>query len=139
MESPIDRLLKKYWSGETTLEEEQIIKAHFRKSEPITTESQYFQYLSELKQEKANPSRPFKIRSKSTWWQVAASLLIGITVALLVLDDARQQRQYVVDDPQEALEITRQALLMVSNNLNDSRTYTKELEKINKAKEIVKN
>ena len=30
MGSQIDKLLEKYWKGETSLEEEQIIKAHFK-------------------------------------------------------------------------------------------------------------
>jgi len=45
--------------------------------------------------------------------------------------------QFAVEDPKEAFEITRASLMMVSERLNKGKTYSQELDKINKAKEII--
>ena len=55
----------------------------------------------------------------------------------MVFQDTKKQREFAVEDPQEAYEITRKALLMVSSGLNEGKTYSKEITRINKAQEIV--
>ncbi len=139
MESRIDELLTKYWAGTTTLEEEQAIKAHFKANPALTPEGRYFQAL---KREKTKKPTSFRHPSKKrihTQWSVAAAVVIGVAAALLVIQDARKQREFVVEDPKEAYEITRKALLMVSSGLNEGKDLsTKELVKINEAEEIIK-
>lgn len=138
MESRIDTLLAKYWEGTTSLEEEREIKAHFQANPSLAPEGQYFRALKDKKATKlAAIKHPSQKRTR-TQWSVAAAIVIGIAAALLVVEDARQQREFVVDDPKEAYEITRKALLMVSSGLNDGQKIsTKELVKINEAQEII--
>lgn len=139
MESQIEKLMEKYWAGETSVEEERLLKEHFRKNPSLTNEGTYFRALSK-KQQLASGKRfahPAKSRRKAQW-SAAAVIVIGIMAALMVFQDAKtQQREFVVEDPQEAYEITRKALLMVSSGLNEGKTYSGELKKINKAEELI--
>lgn len=139
MESRIEELMEKYWAGETSIEEERQIKAYFKANPSLTNEGKYFRALSGKQQVVAGKSfaHPGKSKRKAQW-SAAAVITVGIMAALLVFQDARTQREFVVEDPQEAYEITRKALLMVSSGLNEGKSYSKELTKINKAQEIIK-
>lgn len=138
MESRIEALLEKYWAGETSIEEEQQLKAHFKKNPSLTPEGKYFRALSGKQQHTAAKkfAHPGKTRTKARW-SAAAAVVIGLMTAVLVFQDARKQREFVVEDPQEAYEVTRRALLMVSSGLNEGKAYSKELSKINKARELI--
>jgi len=137
MESRIDLLLKKYWSGETSIDEEAELKDHFKENPAITTEGQYFRGLQKMKEidntEFQHPSKS----SQRTKWSVAAAVTVGLITAATVFQDAREQRQYVVDDPQEAYAITKKALLMVSSGIKEGKQYSKQITKINKAEELL--
>ncbi len=137
MESRIKELLEKYWAGTSNLEEEAEIKRYFKENPSLTSEGKYFRKVGELKDvPKAKFSHPGKKEQKSRW-SVAAAVIAGLIAAALVFQDAKNQREFAVEDPQEAYEITRQALLMVSSGLNEGKSYSKEITKINKAQEIV--
>lgn len=138
MESRIEALREKYWKGETTLDEEQELKTYFKENPALSNEGKYFYALG--KKQQVNPPATFRHPGKSARrakWSVAAAVIIGLMAAVLVIQDAKNQREFVVDDPQEAYEITRKALLMVSSGLNEGKTYSKELTNINKAEEII--
>jgi hypothetical protein len=139
MGSRIDELLEKYWQGETTLQEEKELKEHFKASGDVSATSQYMNMLSHSGQKESN--KPFthpgkKIRQ--TWLSIAASIVLGVSVAFWVLNDARNQREYVIDDPQEAYEMTRKALFMMSATLNEGASYSQPLTKINEVQELIK-
>ena len=139
MESQIEELLDKYWAGETSIEEERLLKEHFRKNPSLTNEGTYFRALSGKQETSAGKrfAHPAKSRRKAQW-SAAAVIVIGIMAAVLVFQDARkQQQEFVVEDPQEAYEVTRKALLMVSSGLNEGKAYSEELKKINKAEELI--
>lgn len=137
MESQIEKLVEKYWAGDTSIEEEQRLKAYFQKNPSLTPEGVYFRTIAG-KQQEATPklAHPGKAGNKAQW-SAAAAIIIGILAAVLVFQDARKQREYVVEDPKEAYEITRKALLMVSSGLNEGKSYSRQLTKINKAKELI--
>ena len=137
MESPIKSLLEKYWAGDTSLSEEQQIKEHFAENPSLTGDGKYFRAIDNMKStEKVKFIHPGKSKMKAKW-SVAAAITIGLMTALVVLQDAKEQRQFVVEDPQEAYEITRKALLMVSSGLKDGKKYSTQITKINKAEEIL--
>ena len=58
-------------------------------------------------------------------------------MGLFVMQNNNKPDQFAVEDPKEAFEITRASLMMVSERLNKGKTYSQELDKINKAKEII--
>ena len=141
MESRIEDLITKYWEGESSLQEEAEIKAFFQENPSLTPEGRYFVSLTQKEDQNSGaPGRQFVHPGKSkqrTWLSIAASIVLGITVAFFVIQDARRTQQFVIEDPQEAYEITRKALLMVSSGLNEGSTYSRELKKINDAEKIV--
>ena len=143
MELPIEQLLEKYWNGETTIAEERTIKEYFKKNPSITGTGHYFSDLNKAKQE-APDSRfvhPVLAGNNSNWYSaVAAAIMLGIVVtAFFFTQNNTKQTQFAVDDPKEAYEVTRQALMMVSEGLNKGKTYSYELEKFNEVKKIIKN
>ena len=114
MESRIEKLLEKYWQGETSVAEEEELKHFFASQGDSTVESRYWKTLQ--RQSNATSTKRFVHpgkRVRQTWLSIAASLMIGITVAMWVINDARKQREFVIEDPQEAYEMTRKALLML--------------------------
>lgn len=138
MESPIDELLEKYWAGKTSLLEEQQIRKHFKENPSLTSQGLYFRALEAARQQPmvkfTHPAR----KSRQARWSVAATIIIGVLAAVLILEDAKKQREFTVEDPQEAYEITRKALLMVSSGLNQGKVYSQEINHINKAEEMVR-
>lgn len=137
MGSQIDELLARYWDGETTLQEEAQIREYFQRQPSLTPDGRYFRELNLRREiEPGEIRHPGRIQRRA-WLSIAASVTIGLIVAVFVIHDARQTRDFVVDDPQEAYEITRKALFMVSSTLNEGSTYSNELKKINKAEKIV--
>lgn len=132
MGSQIDNLLERYWNGETTLEEEAMIKSHFRSNPSLSNEGNYFRYLNkkgELKMEEAKTGT-----KKKTWISAAATITVGLMTAFLIINSANKD-PFAVEDPEEAYEATRSALMMIGAGLNEGQTHALELTKFNKAKE----
>lgn len=132
MESQIEKLVEKYWNGETSLEEERIVKAHFSSNPVLSNEGAYFRYLKAQKQVKYEGEKVSKKRS-TAWLSAAATITIGIFTAIMVINDAKKD-PFAIDDPQAALEATKKALLMIGSELKEGQSYTMELTKFNKAK-----
>lgn len=132
MESQIDKLLEKYWKGETTLDEEKVIKAHFRNNPALSNESHYFRYLSN--QKNVHYHKPSSMFGKKTWISAAATIAIGLMTAVLVFDDAKKD-PFAIEDPEKAFEATKAALMMISGELQEGQSHTLELSKFNKAQE----
>lgn len=139
MESRIKKLSEKYWAGETSLEEEAELKEYYKQNPSLTQEGQYFRQVKQLQNEpNIRFSHPAKIGMRARW-SVAAAVTVGLIAAVLVLEDARNQDQFAIEDPQEAYEITKKALMMVSSGLNEGKKYSKEITKLNEAEELVTN
>ena len=132
MESQIEHLLERYWNGETTLKEETVIKAHFRSNPSLSNEGHYFRYLSQQRTVNMEEAKP-KVKRK-TWVSAAATITIGLMTAFLVINNANKD-PFAVEDPKEAFEATRNALMMIGAGLNEGQVHAMELTKINKAKE----
>ena len=138
MDSRIEKLKKNYWAGETTLAEEQELKEYFKKNPSLSREGEFHSALKKQQSLKAEYSfrHPGK-KNYQSWWSAAAAILILLTVGFFMIQKNDSQEQFAVDDPKEAYEITRASLLKVSEGLNKGKTYSKELIKINKAKESI--
>ncbi|SNT36287.1 hypothetical protein SAMN05421640_3556 [Ekhidna lutea] len=132
MGSQIDKLLEKYWNGETSLEEEQVIKAHFKSNPALTNEGHYFRYLA--KQKEIRFSKAKGVNKKKAWLSAAATITIGIITAVLVFNDA-QKDPFAIEDPEKAFQATKEALMMIGGQLQEGQNHTLKLTKFNKAKE----
>ena len=133
MGSQIDELLNKYWNGETSLQEERLIKSHFKANPSLTNDGHYFKYLSKQKELKMEKVETSSNKSK-TWLSAAATITIGLITAVLVFNDANKD-PFAEEDPEKALEATRNALMMIGAGLNEGQIHAMELTKFNKAKE----
>lgn len=137
MDSQIEQLLEKYWNGETTLGDERKLKAYFEQH-PEAPEAQYFRKIADDRMK--SPEKVFthpgrKIRR--AWLSVAAALLIGLISLPFFLQQRPKADPYAVNNPEEALKITRASLMMISQKLNKGKTYTYELTKLDDAREII--
>ena len=132
MESPIEKLVEKYWNGDTTVEEERQIKAHFKAHPELNKESDYFRFIKN--QQHVTFESKAKRNKKRTWLSAAATVTVGLITAALVLQESTKD-PFAVEDPQRALEETRKALMLIGSSLNEGQSYTLELTKINKAKD----
>ena len=153
MEYPpqIQKLLEKYWAAETSVAEEQELRSYFllhkENADPHTA---YFLMLSEESEIEA-PSRPLPVQETRIvpMWKRA----IGIAAAVLLLVSAgifieRQMSKpgmlanenvQSIEDPNEAYEQAKEALLLVSQKLNDSQnTAATKLNKIEPYTTILK-
>ena len=131
MGSQIDKLLEKYWKGETSLEEEKVVKAHFKSNVSLTNEGQYFRFLEKQKATKFEGSRA--VSRQKAWLSAAATVTIGLVTAALVFNDAKKD-PFAIDDPEKAFQAAREVLMMIGSELNQGQNHTLELTKINKAK-----
>jgi hypothetical protein len=138
MDSRIEKLKQKYWAGETSLAEEKELKEFFSKNPSLTGEGKYFARIEKDKKQlyKQSFSHPGR-RNYSMWWSAAAVILILLTFGIFSLQDTQTSDPYAVEDPREALEITRASLMKVSEGLNKGKIYSQELDRINKAKESI--
>jgi hypothetical protein len=153
----IKKLVDKYWKGDTTPEEEKYLKTYFSDNIPSEPEHMLFTWLQNKSEEgiqdenfdqkildnldrHASPVNRFKIK----FWHVAAAILIIVSsVIVLKYHDAPPPRQRIVyedsyEDPREAFEETKKALLFISGKMNVSNEYTNKLSEFNKTQERIK-
>ena len=140
MESQIEKLKQKYWEGKTSIEEENMLKKHFQKESSRETEAGFFAEIAKRKSVES-PMKFFLPKRKSRlMWQIttmAASILILVAFAI-GLGNFNSKNQYAIDDPQQAYKISRQALMLVSTELNKGKTYCSKMDKINEVKQEIK-
>ncbi|UCH13963.1 MAG: hypothetical protein JSV22_12770 [Bacteroidales bacterium] len=145
-------LLQKYYNGETTLKEEDILKKYFIENpdidEEFQAEKEQFVMFDRAKKQEV-PIKDFEkdleklidnqkviypvFRSNKTWMKiagVAASILIifGIYNSIKYFTGKPEYKD-TIDDPRIAYEETKNALLYISEKLNYG---TKELNNISK-------
>ena len=139
MDWQTEKLLEKYWTGETSIAEEKLIKEYFKQNPELSMEGQYFR--NTVSEQSIIPAKAYKHPGKKrrlAWISVAAAILIGLMTLPFIFVNETAQEQFAVEDPAEALEITRTSLMMVSNGLNKGKMYSKELNKFNKIKTTIK-
>lgn len=140
MELQIEKLKQKYWKGKTSIEEEKILKKHFQNDSSKKTETGFFAEIAKRKAIESNKEFSLPQRKSRLIWQittVAASILILITFAI-GLDNFNSKNLYTIDDPKQAYKISRQALMLISTELNKGKIYSSEINKINEVKQEVK-
>lgn len=133
--SNIEKLLEKYFEGETTISEEKELKVYFtRETVPSHLEryKSLFQYFSEestitaTKDLKLNAG---KSRPRYAWVGVAASVALIAGIFLTRTRDSGPVDTY--EDPEIALQETKKILSMVSQLMNEGKeelVYLNEFE-----------
>lgn len=126
-------LLDKYWAAETTPEEEAQLRAAFDQSDSSSF-AVYFRLLqAEAAKEMTSPLNPVRqnrVIGIKRAMSIAASVLVLIAAGFLIqrsmITEAQQATADSFEDPMEAYEETKQALLMISEKLNSSRELAEE-------------
>jgi len=137
MDLQIEQLLEKYWNGETSLAEEKKLKAYFGQH-PGAPEAQYFRKI--VDERLKMPENPFVHPGRKiqrAWLSVAAAVLIVLLSLPFVFQQRPARDPFAVNNPEEALNITRASLMMVSQGLNKGKAYTYELTKLDDAREVL--
>jgi hypothetical protein len=122
----IEALLEKYFEGETSITEENELKAYFSSSNVAEHLEQYrplFGYFAEAKEQKlTNNVVLVSKKQKVTWLSIAASIVVMLGIGTYTYFDANTAKENqelgTYDDPEEALEATQKALAMLSDNVN---------------------
>lgn len=141
----IKEILDRYWEGETSLKEEQLLKTYFN-SNKVAKELESFRplfvYYKEQKSKTTTQSfeelknKPIVYRLIPTWLTVAATVLVLLTAGLfyhlnqnastpsvLAVD---QTAKDTYEDPEVAYKEAKAALFLISKGLNKGMKKTKE-------------
>jgi hypothetical protein len=153
MRPDIDNLLDKYWEGESTVDEEKVLKQYFTSSN-IEPEHEAFKDLfvfwdntSKIAYQNNNqisdkqtidikPELNNKVRSLSIKKYIYATAAIFLLTlgSIFVVKNLNKEAQTIetysqvqeIEDPEEALRVTKEALALLSKKLNSSTKTVKE-------------
>jgi hypothetical protein len=138
----IAELIDKYFDGNTTLKEEQILKNYFQQNEVIPEWDSYRSYFGYLNHEKSEQfdktiQLPQNKKRKASWSLVAALVLISGISLIYESQKTTPVDLGTFDDPELAIQETQKALQLVSMHLNKGMEQTKHLETFNQSKKLI--
>jgi len=127
----IQQLSEKYWVGETSLEEEKVLQEYFSKStDQSSPEKAYFSYLD------IERSRTYegKVMQPKRWTSKIVRMILPIAASLVLLAGALwtinqkspASNEVVIDDPQLALQVTREAFALLNGKVDDGEQTLKD-------------
>ena len=134
----IEKLLDKYFEGETSIAEEDELKVYFSSPDVAQHLKQYqsiFGYFSQAKEQQFTQEIPLQTKKRNVvmWLSIAASVVVMLGVGTFVFFQSNSKQQFVActpeDNPELALEQTQKALALVSEHLNtgiESVSYINE-------------
>lgn len=154
----IDLLLNKYWNCETSLEEEDQLRAYFR-NDPVPDQyketAALFRHFDEQK-EKGLTDASFdravirKIQPRRNGaisvllynsMRIAAGIVVLILAVWLVRMEVRKSApadlEDTYDDPKIAFEETKKALMMISKSFESAEEQAKKINLFNEAREEI--
>ena len=134
----IEKLLDKYFEGETTVNEEMELKSYFSSEEVAQYLKQYqslFGYFTQEKEAKFVSKFVLMPTKKRYYWiSIAASVVVFLGIGTFVYfneSTSNPKDLGTYDTPEEAFEATQKALSLLSNNLQfgiESVGYINEYE-----------
>ena len=147
-------LVKKYWAGESTVEEEKQLlesnldslaekdQAHFQQLKDFSKMSLGADFGKEIMAKIAQESTPVRRLNPNLIWKVAAAILLCLSMYFLYqpLEQTTEEAQLAAleEDPEKAFEITKQALLLVSTKLNKAAKVDLPLDKFEEVQTKIK-
>ena len=136
----IEKIVEKYFEGETSSAEEKELKVYFSSSNVAEHLKQYqpvFGYFAQAKGEILNKelSLPTKKQNVVVWLSIAAAVVLLLSVGTSLYFASNSSNDFVScnseDDPEKVLQETQKALALVSEKLNtgiESVNYINEYE-----------
>jgi len=147
-------LVKKYWEGESTAEEEKQLlesdllgleetdQAHFEQLKEFSKMSLGANFGKEIMAKIEEENTPVRRLNPKMLWSAAAAVLICLSMYFLYqpLNQTTEELQIAAleEDPEKAFEITKQALLLVSSKLNKAAKVELPLDKFEKVQTKIK-
>jgi len=157
----IKSLLEKYWSCETTLEEEEYLREQLSRDDlpqdlrEFASLFRYFKIQKDVKTQDgfedriidtlSSKNKSGKRRYLSIFYKVAAAVILLLFVFTIhqrfitVRDKATTLVQDTFEDPEKALEETKKALMLVSEKWNKGKNNIVKLSEFKKAEKTIKN
>lgn len=130
MQSKLDKLLKKYWEGETSLEEERELKRLLRKADSHPELRHFFsgaEHFTALETQVQIPTRKSLNFSYRTWSGIAAGFLGGILLVGYWINTEQQRQE------EQAYAKVVAALQLIQHNMTKG---TSELEVISEFRHL---
>ncbi|MBA3985587.1 MAG: hypothetical protein H0X63_03205 [Flavobacteriales bacterium] len=125
----LERLLDKYFDGDTSLEEEQVLHIYFKSdkvAEHLEVYRDMFAYFSEAKKDKLavpisleNKTKSPVVSTWNSWYSIAALLIVAAGVTFFL----EQNNSRITAEQQEAMaayEKAKEALDFISIHFNES-------------------
>jgi hypothetical protein len=154
----LERLLEKYWACETSLEEEQLLRDHFRKTEATDATrdvAAMFAYFDTQRRRDvddpvfdqrihnvAKPGLPMLNRVVRNSLRIAAGIAVLVAAVWLVRTEIRKETPRVMvdtySDPELAFEETKRALLMISRSFETAEEQARKLDLFNEAQRQIR-
>jgi len=138
----IEILIEKYFEGETSIAEENELKAYFSSSDVAQHLEQYrsvFGYFSQAQSQQYKAAIPLKAKKRSNvaWLSIAATVVVMFGIATFMFTNTKEKPSNLsdlgtFDDPEVALAETQKALNLVSQKINvgmGSVNYINEYER----------
>jgi hypothetical protein len=154
----IKELLEKYWSCETSLEEEQKLRAYFQEDVPaeMSDTAELFRYFEQQQKTTLGGTnfddvvkRKIKAQSPAgksakmyfNYSRIAAGIVVVVAAGYFVRQEVRKAYPPNVEDtfsdPRVALEETKKALMMISNSFNKAHKDVGKIEMFNEAEQKI--
>lgn len=122
--SNIEKLIEKYENAETSLQEEQVLKAFFQKDAIPAHLLEYktmFNYFDQSSTERYTKSIQLKpIRSNWKWLSIAAT--VALLVSIYTINSPGTLNESERQEAQLAFQETQKAFQLISQNLNKGNT-----------------
>lgn len=154
----LEDLLQKYWNCETSLEEEQQLREYFRSEEilePLKDTFSLFNYFEAQKQKAVDahfegnvitqlrqPEKRGKmVQLLNNSMRIAAGVAVLLVAVYFVREEIRKNDNVAMedtyDDPKQALEETKKALMMISKGFGRAEQQAKKINLINEAQDKI--
>ena len=143
-------LVKKYWEGQTTPEEEKALMASALEDLEMDDQAHFSQVktfseiqlvpdfeVSFLEKIEAEESAIIRPMLPNLVWKVAAVFLLGLSFYFLSVPATKMVDPMIAEaeeDPEKAFELAKQALLLVSAELNKAAEINVALDKFEETK-----
>jgi hypothetical protein len=154
----LEELLQKYWNCETSLEEEQQLREYFRTEEipeQLKDTASLFNYFETQKQKAVDthfegsvitqlrqPEKRGKmVQLLNNSMRIAAGVAVLLVAVYFVREEIRKNDTVTMEDtyndPKQALEETKKALMMISKGFGRAEQQAKKINLINEAQEKI--
>ncbi|CAM3767701.1 hypothetical protein FLGE108171_14235 [Flavobacterium gelidilacus] len=137
----IEELIEKYLEGNTSLQDENILKTYFTAQNIPIHLNQYkdvFGYYNEAKKETSKENILPKKQKSKRWIGIAASIVLVTMIATYLYQNTPKEEDLgTFDTPEEAFVETHKALQLVANNINSGMENVSYLEEYEKTKKVI--